>query len=310
MIKKEYILLILLIRIGFVDAIEGCMNEEEFNRKYQNNINANLKEWLGKEKLELRNLREFDHTWKSKWNSIENHDEKFVVVKKANLKENLNQFKRLEREIEFYRNWSKNPILEPHLPNYYGCVTYKDDTYLIIQFFSYSIQKYKPFSSSYTRLLGYKSFQAINEKRQIKFLIDTAKVVNELHLNGIALTNINPKNILLKPVGETVIPVFINFGLSQSFQNVQIPTDQSREELTRYDEYLIYCIEKQPGEYFSITIDNLKRADILGFANLFYRLWRESAPQCYKDFTIKFRRYLDNFRNEELLSERKFIQNN
>jgi hypothetical protein len=73
--------------------------------------------------------------------------------------------------------------------------------------------------------LGYKLFQALNGKQQIKFLIDIARVVNELHLNGIALTNINPKNILLKLVGGTVIPVFINFGRSQSFPNVQIPTD-------------------------------------------------------------------------------------
>jgi hypothetical protein len=116
MIKRELILLILLVRMGFVDAIEGCMNEEEFNRKYQKNINANLKEWLGKEKFKLRNLREFDHTWASKWNSIKNHDEEFVVVKKANLKENLNQFKRLREKSNFTGICQKIQYLSPTSP--------------------------------------------------------------------------------------------------------------------------------------------------------------------------------------------------
>ncbi len=303
------IFLILSLRMGFAIKVEECTSEEKFNNDHSKKNGKKWKDWIdGSERTKLRNLETTEDTWGSYWNPKRNASKEFVVVKRAVISEDSSRFKRLMKEIDFYEEAKNIQELSSYLPKYYGCFRDDNNVYLIIEFLNYSLQKYEHKTKSYAPLLGFTKFSNLGGNQQIEFLTAIAEAVNLLHLRGIALTNINPKNIFFKETESGITPVLINFGRSQKLVQNSKDTKQDQDELLRYHSYIFRCLEKQSDKDFNLSFENLTNSDIFGFANLIYRSGMECSPSQNKEFKVRFQFFLDSFINDDMMSFRNFIQ--
>jgi hypothetical protein len=135
--KTELLLLILSVGMGLANVKEYCIDEEKFNAKYLKGFGTNLKDWLEQEKnknLQERLGREvgLKDAFLAEWNLKKELTKTYVFVKKANASKDLDGFKRLEKEIGFYEKFKDDKKINQFLPEYYGCVLYNGNVFLII----------------------------------------------------------------------------------------------------------------------------------------------------------------------------------
>jgi hypothetical protein len=316
--KTEIILLILFTRMGSADILETYCKIEKFNEKYSEFLKMNVENWLNiqewNQKQDIAYFkkskflhRDPDHMFKALWDPDAKGIGKYVVVKREKMDTNSHRFKRLENEIVFYEKMKGNEFITQHTPRYYGCLSYSGKVYLVLEFFENTFQKFNNLCKNRNNLPGFKIYDNSYGNDQMEFLTEIGEVIEKIHLEGIALTNINAKNILIKKTEKGISPVLTSFGRHKYVSRESIPIDQDQSERERYEEFLVRDVEDQHLEEYRLSPDNLKKSDILGFANLLYRSGVQSWSPTGIPPKERFSKFKESFLMDELLDKRKYI---
>ncbi len=304
-------LLFLLSGTNIAHMELGCLNVNHPNASLAPVLDTKLSDLVSKKK-ELRNLKSTDYTWKVYIDPKGIKDTPSVVVKKAEINEDSKRYKRVTKEIRFYRKVKGIRKLRTFLPNYYGCVTYDKNIYMIIEFFKDSIQKYVKEEGKGDKSLGYKKFQLSKGDDQLNFFTQTAAIFEELHSQGFAITNMYSSNILIREENGILSPVLISFGYIQTFDSYLLgKVSDIHKELLAHDKKEIakYTFEHQKEQQIKLEPINLPKFDIIRFAYLIYQTDTLKPNGVYpSEFTEKFQKLMKYINLEETYSKRKLIQ--
>jgi hypothetical protein len=116
-----------------------------------------------------------------------------------------------------------------------------------------------------------------------------------LHDQKITLKNISAKHISIKEINGKIIPVFVNFGQCQLFDNKENKFENDEEEVRRYKKHLLENSGKSPEYEFKLSLENLPKSDITAYSNLLLRTFETYNPLEHANSKLDFNEYVKKF---------------
>ncbi len=191
-----------------------CSSEADYDQSLRQILGVNFSDFLSTIE-KFKSHKTSKNEWGVKLLRKKSKLKKDIFVKIADLEKDPERLKRLFREIVFYQDISQNKDFKGNLPLYYGCVNAGSTFYLISELLDHSIKKYIIKSHRGQNSNGYQEFLDITGTEQLKFLLEIAQSIDEIHKIGRAITNIDSKNIFIRKVNEISKPFLTNFGYLQ-----------------------------------------------------------------------------------------------